>query len=176
MGNIIGLKRGTVKLVSHNKQWRDLFGKEKNRLLKVLPTKIIIDIQHAGSTAIPDTKAKPILDIAVGMKMAKDFKKVVKPLKKIGYRYVSEFSPKGRHLFIKGGSRVSSVHLHAIRYKGSHWFDLILFRDFLKDNKAWAKKYSQLKEKLYKQYKDDRPSYTSLKNSFIKNIIQRAKK
>jgi len=36
MGNIIGLKRGTVKLVSHNKQWRDLFGKEKNKSMEDL--------------------------------------------------------------------------------------------------------------------------------------------
>lgn len=58
----LGLKRGTVQLEPHDKQWEEVavqtIGKLKAKL-----GEDAIDIKHIGSTAIPAIKAKPIIDI-----------------------------------------------------------------------------------------------------------------
>lgn len=63
---MIGLKRGTVKLCNHEKEWELEAQRTISRLNKILGT-IAIDIQHVGSTSIPTIKAKPIIDIVVAV-------------------------------------------------------------------------------------------------------------
>lgn len=62
----LGLKRGTVQLEPHDKQW-DEIAIQTIKTLKSILGDDAIDIQHIGSTAIPAIKAKPIIDIAVGV-------------------------------------------------------------------------------------------------------------
>lgn len=69
----LGLKRGTVQLEPHDKQW-DEIAVQTIKTLKSILGDDVIDIQHIGSTAIPTIKAKPIIDIAVGVT---DFDKVM---------------------------------------------------------------------------------------------------
>ena len=65
---MLGLKKGTVKLESHKKDW------EKNAsdiitLLWSILNHAAVDIQHVGSTAIRKIHAKPIIDIVVGLRV-----------------------------------------------------------------------------------------------------------
>lgn len=69
----LGLKRGTVQLEPHDKQWEKVAVQTIEKLKSILG-KDAIDIQHIGSTAIPAIKAKPIIDIVVGVD---DFKRVM---------------------------------------------------------------------------------------------------
>ena len=62
----LGLKRGTVQLEPHDKQW-DEIAIQTIKTLKSILGDDAIDIQHIGSTAIPVIKAKPIIDIVVGV-------------------------------------------------------------------------------------------------------------
>ena len=70
---MLGLKRGTVKLVPHEEAW-EREAEETIRRLRSLLGDAAADLQHVGSTAIPGILAKPILDIAVG---AEDFSAVL---------------------------------------------------------------------------------------------------
>ena len=63
---MIGLKRGTVKLCEHEKEWETEAQHTISRLKAILGD-VIRDIQHVGSTSIPAIKAKPIIDIAVAV-------------------------------------------------------------------------------------------------------------
>lgn len=171
----IGLERGKVKLVSYKKEWVDFFKKEKKKILKVLPKDLIVDIQHIGSTSIRGIKAKPIIDIALGIRSVKDFNKIISPLKKADYRHIPEYSKRYRFLFVKGGQNFIKVHLHAEKYDGVNWKNNINFRDYLNKNKKIAKKYLKLKEGLSVEYSDDRKKYTALKKSFIQKVLQEIK-
>ena len=62
----LGLKRGTVQLEPHDKQWDEAAIQTIKKLKSILGDDAV-DIQHIGSTAIPAIKAKPIIDIAVGV-------------------------------------------------------------------------------------------------------------
>lgn len=69
----LGLKRGTVQLEPHDKQW-DEVAIQTIKILKSILGADAIDIQHIGSTAIPAIKVKPIIDIVIGVT---DFYKVM---------------------------------------------------------------------------------------------------
>ena len=77
---MIGLKRGTVKLVPHQKEWNE--NAEKIiKLLKQILGDTALDIQHVGSTSIDLIHAKPIIDIAVAVYDVNDILSYVEELK-----------------------------------------------------------------------------------------------
>lgn len=172
---MIGLKRGTVKLLPHNPKWADLFETEKKILLKALDG-LVVDIQHIGSTSIPGIPAKPIIDISIGIKSMRNSKSFIKIFEDLGYEYRPEFGgPNIQLLFVKGPEEKRTHYIHLMKYNGSIWKNDLAFRDFLRGNKARAKEYAKLKEELAKKFVDDRTSYTSSKGNFIHETIKMAK-
>ena len=83
---MIGLKRGTVKLCEHEKEWELEAQNTIARLKKILGN-VIKDIQHVGSTSILSIKAKPIIDIAVAVDDFDDILNFEKELRDNGFYY-----------------------------------------------------------------------------------------
>ena len=168
---MLGLKKGKVKLVSHNIKWKSTFNKERRLLEKSLGV-LTLGIEHIGSTAISGIYAKPIIDIDVGVKSTLDFKKFTSLLEKLGYRKVRNKNAPHVHLvFAKGNKTKGTTHyLHLIKYKGAIWNHDLGFRDYLRKNKKVRQQYSQLKKKLVKKYSGDRMAYTKNKKDFIERI------
>ena len=69
----LGLKSGTVQFEPHDKLW-DEIAVQTIKTLKSILCDDAIDIQHIGSTAVPTIKAKPIIDIVVGVA---DFERIM---------------------------------------------------------------------------------------------------
>ena len=61
-------------IVKYDKKWPEDFLKIKAELQKVLT--IPCQVQHVGSTSIPGMKAKPIIDIDVGLENWGNFENV----------------------------------------------------------------------------------------------------
>lgn len=172
---MIGLKEGTVRLLPHNIKWSQSFEKEKKILSKVL-NDLVIDIQHIGSTSIPGILAKPIIDIAIGIKSMKDSKKFIPLLESLEYEYVPKFGSLNLHTFFaKGPDKKRTHYVHLLKYNGKIWQNDLLFKDFLTKDKNRAKQYEKLKRDLAKNYADNRKKYTSSKNEFIVKILKLAK-
>ena len=68
---ILGLKGASVELVDHDPAWGTLAAQDIEELWNIfgLTAK---DIQHVGSIAIHGIKAKPIIDIAIGVQNFED--------------------------------------------------------------------------------------------------------
>ncbi len=171
---MIGLKRGTVKLLPHNRKWSEAFEKEKNFLIKEFDG-LILDIQHIGSTSIPGIVAKPILDILMAVHSLSDVSKMRNKLESMGYEYRENGSDDIQILFVKGPEEKRTHYLHITEPGGSQWQNSIGFRDYLKKNPKKAKQYSNLKIKLARQYSQDRAKYTASKESFIHETITASK-
>jgi len=131
---MLGLKRRKVKLSSHDSKWSE---KEKRILQKALG-KMIIDIQHVGSTAISGIPAKPIIDIAVAVPgISKgEVRKYIEPLKKLNYGYGGEDRPR-EHLFVKGSEEKRICYLHMVKFDSKTWGNYLLFRDYLRTQKSF---------------------------------------
>jgi GrpB-like predicted nucleotidyltransferase (UPF0157 family) len=170
----IGLQNEKVKLSGYNPVWQKLYKKEEKLLIPIVE-KYGLGIEHIGSTAIPGSKAKPIIDMVIGVKSLKDGEKLIKPLKKLGYECRHDAGIIKRYFFTKGNKTHTTYHLHIVKFNSNLWKNQLLFRDYLRKNKEAVKKYNELKEKLAEKYKDDRKKYVVGKGEFIKSIIKKAK-
>lgn len=134
-----GLKRGTVKLVSHQKEWRE-DAENIISLLKQLLGNTPIDIQHIGSTAIFSIRAKPIIDIAVAVHNLNDILPYIEVLKRYNIVFRGEMIA-GNILFVMGSDEIRTHHIHIVKWNGAEWNNygyLYLFKDKLRY--GWQKK------------------------------------
>lgn len=172
---MIGLKRGRVELQEYTDEWSSLY-KIEEETLKNLIKEYFIDIQHIGSTSVEELKAKPIIDIIIGVKNFNHIEKIVEKLQQGGYIYRPNASTKERILFVKGSEEERTHHIHIVQWMDEEWNNNILFRDYLRKYSKVAKEYSELKDRLAELFTEDRNSYTRGKNQFIQGVIERAKK
>ena len=170
---ILGLKKGEVKLVPHNQKWVALFLSEKKLLEKNLGS-LAQGIEHAGSTAIPGIRAKPIIDIWVGVCKVQNFKKAILGISESKYEQIrTTKSPHVHLVFAKGSKQKGTTHyLHLVKYKGKIWNDIVYFRDVLRKNRKLAVKYESLKLKLSKKYPLNRNMYILGKANFVKDVVK----
>lgn len=170
----MGLKKGSVRLEEYNDNWVNLYELEKQNLEKLLDN-IYLSIEHIGSTAIKGLKAKPIIDIAVGVKKLTDFERVKNHFKDYPYSY--KFGYDNDEVLIRRHQEDLTTHLiHLMEIESDRYKNTIIFRNYLNSHKNDLKKYQKLKENLAIKYADNRPMYTSSKNEFIQSILKKAKK
>ena len=167
----LGLKRGIVQLEPHDKQW-DEAAIQTIKIFKSILGDDAIDIQHIGSTAIPPIKAKPIIDIAVGVT---DFEKIMsynEQLQKEGIFYRGS-DVENQILYVMGDMEkdIWTHHFHFVIRYGTEWKNYIHFRDYLNDNENMALQYQRVKEELESKYADNRGLYTKGKKDIIDIIL-----
>ncbi len=170
----IGLKRGTVRLDSHRPEWDEVSAETIKTLRKMLG-EAAVDIQAAGSTAIPAIKAKPILDIVVGVE---DVQAVLEKVPELAAcQIVLRKNQWPRELLFACGALEDDFithHIHVVPYGSEEWRHYLDLRDYLNANKAAAKEYEELKERLFAQYAGDRSSYTKGKEEMIRRLLSEA--
>lgn len=171
-------------VISDYSEW---YEEEKDKILSVLSENGIARINHIGSTAIPNIKAKPIVDILLEIDDTCHIKKLVEALKEIDfgteilYRKEEPFELlMSKGMTVNGfGQRVFLLH---IRYLGD-WNELY-FRDYLLDNPDIAEEYSNLKIQILKDINDGRiermpngkpNGYSAAKYAFVDDISHKAK-
>jgi GrpB-like predicted nucleotidyltransferase (UPF0157 family) len=159
-------------------EWADLFHAEKAEIAKAVGPDIILRIEHIGSTAVPNLKAKPTIDIMVGIADGAGIDAVIGSLKGLGYHYIPKpENPPPHMMFVKGytirGFEGQAYHVH-IRY-GGDW-DELYFRDYLIRHPGIARQYADLKVRLAQQYRYDREGYTGRKTAFIRRITDLARR
>lgn len=173
MTDCVGLKRRIVKLVDYNPEWVGAFEAEKQNLLATLED-FLKDIEHVGSTSIPELKAKPIIDMLAVVDDLSVYQQLIKPLTKMGYEYMPEQVFEDRVFFPKGPRNNRTHHLNLVTKNSKQWTELRLFRDYLTKNKVARMKYQKLKVALAKKYPNDRLSYTKAKEQLIQKILEEA--
>ena len=169
------MKRGTVYLEPHQKEW-ETTAEETIRTLKGILGDIAADIQHIGSTSIRTIKAKPIIDIAVAVN---DFEAVLQKraeLEKADVIFRFDERPE-QLLFVMGDFEkdTRSHHIHVVLYGSEEWNNYINFRDYLNSNIKAAREYETTKLRLSEQYPDDRIAYTDGKQEVIDRLLVEAR-
>ncbi len=171
---MIGLQRKIVKLVPYSPEWPRLFAQEE-RLLRAAIGAYVVDIQHVGSTAIPGMEAKPIIDIAVGLRRLEDVEKCIEPLERLGYEYKGEEYP-GSFFFAKGDPSRRTHYLHMVEWDSEAWRSYVRFRDYLRQHKEVAEEYARLKRELARKSRGNRDLYTPGKAEFVQSVLRMAER
>ncbi len=177
---MIGLKRGTVALCDHQKEW-EIEAKNTIIRLKNILGPIIRDIQHVGSTAIRTIKAKPIIDIGIAVDSFEAVLEHEEQLKAAGFYYRPN-SDLGEQLLFASGSlydgtgELQTHFIHIVKTDSMDWINYINFRDYLNQNPDIAKQYEDLKVSLAKEAPIDngREKYLKGKHDFIVYTLRKA--
>lgn len=176
---MIGLRKGTVELYTHTTEWEKEAQTTITRLKDILGS-AAVDVQHVGSTSIKSICAKPIIDIAVGVKNFDIILEMKPILEKNGF-YYRESNINNQLLFACGnfyeGTGDMQTHfIHVVLYGKYEWQNYLLMRDYLNDNITAAKEYEALKLKLAEEcplYKG-REHYLAGKHGFITSLLRKA--
>jgi len=163
-----------VEMVDFDPSWHTQYEEEAAALLSVLRPVGGLRLEHFGSTAVPNIRAKPIIDILLMHPMAALWPELIDPITSLGYVYWAENPRKDRMFFVKGmppfGSR-RTHHLH-VRLPADAAAELSL-RDLLRADPALARQYELLKDRLAQSYRTDREAYTDGKTAFISQVLRR---
>jgi GrpB-like predicted nucleotidyltransferase (UPF0157 family) len=163
-----------VKLVPYNPEWKNMFEVDKQLIHHAFQGKVV-QIEHIGSTSVPEMWAKPIIDIAAAVVSFSILdKETIERLAAIGYEYVPKEEFPNRRFFRRGEWGAGTHHLHIYEHGSEEWENIIMFRDYLRKHKDAAEEYIKLKKQLARQH--DRQMYTVLKGPFIQAILNNARK
>lgn len=163
----------------HQAKWKIEFDQLKDVLLQVLEG-FEVDVQHVGSTAIPELFAKPILDIDIILNNKSLIKNIVGRLERIGYKSRGEQGIPGRFAFRQESERTPNIgknkkwqehHLYVCFLDNLALKNHLLFRDALLKDPKIVQEYSQLKISLTREIGMTRECYTKKKTDFIVSLL-----
>ena len=173
---IEALARERVDIVPYDPAWPAVYEQEEFFLRAHLPADLVLRIAHIGSTAVPGSSAKPIIDVQVEVKDLGRVRSEVVPVltahayeciwrPSIGERvpYYAWFIKRG-----EGGSRSHHIHMDEPDDASS---DRISYRDLLRADPEELKRYEALKRTLAHRYPNDRAAYTRGKAAYIAELL-----
>jgi putative glutamine amidotransferase len=154
--------------------WEGTFEVEAARIRAALPSDLLVQIDHVGSTAVPGLAAKPIIDISVALASMIPRTTYVEPLRKLGYRWVADPWDDTHEYFSLDVDGGRAFHAHACLAGGEFQRRHIAFRDWLRAHPDDAEAYGALKRELATRHPRDAAGYTEGKSAFIGAIEAKA--
>ncbi|WP_165554071.1 GrpB family protein [Kribbella capetownensis] len=172
-GSGLGLTRGEVSLEPSDPAWQAAYGQVALKLRAAL-SDLAIAVEHVGSTAVPGLPAKPILDIAVGLRPAADRDTVFEALQSLGFIHrgtVEEDEGLTMMFGWEDTPRHRIVNLHVVTHDTRRWREWLSFRDQLRADQQARDAYADLKADLARKFPNDRKSYIAGKDTFVQRIL-----
>jgi GrpB-like predicted nucleotidyltransferase (UPF0157 family) len=170
------LARERVDIVPYDPAWPAEYAREEAFLRAQLPADLVLRIAHIGSTAVPGSSAKPIIDVQVEVKDLQRVRSEVVPvLTTHGYECIwrpsiGERAPFYAWFIKRGQQGARSHHLHMVEPDDAS-SDRIRFRDLLRADKEELRRYETLKQALARQHPNDRAAYTRGKAAYIAELL-----
>lgn len=161
-----------VEVSPYQVRWVSTFEEEADRLRQTFGDEVV-DIHHIGSTSVPGLKAKPIVDILTIVKAIHRVDLYNDAMITLGYHPKGENGVIGRRYFEKGGDQ-RTHHLHVYQEGSPDIERHLAFRAYLCAHPADAKRYSDLKEELARQFPFDIESYIRGKEDLVLEIERKA--
>lgn len=163
-----GLLPGKVFLTEPSPQWAQLYAQEHDRIARRLGATVVA-MEHYGSTSIPGIKAKPVIDLLIGVRRLDDALDCVTAMEELGYDFARHADVPDHHVFGKGEARTHLAHF--VEHDGEAWRECLTFRDRLRADPAKARAYEALKLELAATYPEDRAAYTAGKSAFVAEVL-----
>jgi GrpB-like predicted nucleotidyltransferase (UPF0157 family) len=160
-----------VEVVAYDPHWPAIY--EAERALILSTTSDFVGFEHVGSTAVPNQRAKPIIDMMAAVVGLETIDGLLESLKTLEY-HGFETDMKNR-LFFRKEKDGQVFHLHIVERSTWHDRKERLMRDYLLANPETVKAYGELKDDLAVKYKDDSLAYTKAKTEFIQGVIDKAR-
>ena len=167
---MLGLKHDINCLVEYDPEWPAEFAREHKRIVEALGS-LAKGIEHYGSTAVPGMRAKPIIDVLVGVLPFEDWRACKLPMERLGYDYAANAGVPGHHIFGRGRDATERTHLvHIVKFMGEGWRENLALRDALRTDENLRTAYAAEKAQAAAAAPEGRAKYNELKAVFINKI------
>lgn len=153
-----------------------MFEAEVHRIAGALGN-IPIQYEHIGSTAVAGLRAKPIIDILIGVRSLVDADTCIQPMMALDYEYVKRYENRlpQRRFFRRRVDGATRFQVHMVEHGGPFWHEHLLFREALRNFDDLRDRYERLKTELAEQYRDQREAYADAKGEFVSEVLQIAR-
>ena len=163
-----------IELVDPDPSWPHQFEMEAAALRSLVGATHGVRVEHFGSTAVPNLRAKPVIDIMLIHPRAEKWPELIEPLRNLGYVYWAENPRKDQMFFVKGMPPFGQRRTHHVHVRVPEDAERELrFRQLLCEDRVLAREYERLKEQLAERYPTDRNAYTHGKTEFVSNALGR---
>jgi GrpB-like predicted nucleotidyltransferase (UPF0157 family) len=113
-------------------------------------------------------RAKPILDIIVGVDPLENWVMCRAPLEGLGYDYAENAGVPEHHIFGQGRDHTERTHLvHVVGYLGRSWRTGLALRDALRKDPELRARYVEEKERAVAAAPKGRARYNQIKAPFL---------
>ncbi|MGX1263811.1 GrpB-like predicted nucleotidyltransferase (UPF0157 family) [Rossellomorea marisflavi] len=164
----------TIEIKNPDPNWKNKGIRESKELLQILSACGVREVEHIGSTAIPDLPAKPIIDLMASIASFEQITGVVDNLSLYDWHYVPPELDKQhwRRFFVKVENDKRVAHLHLMQEGEERWGEQLKFRNKLRADAHLADQYAALKRRIAQEFNQDREKYTEAKTAFINKVLR----
>ena len=164
-----------VGILAHQAAWDAGFHAQADVLRQAFAS-LSPRIEHVGTTAIPGTAARPIIDVLVGLAQPAAVEALLDSLHMHGYRASEQPERSGveSRLLVRCQRGLPTHHVHVVEYLGSAWRQTLLFRDVLRLDARLAHEYEWLRRRFAGLHPANRIAYSRAKTTFIQSIVGQA--
>ena len=160
-----------LAVVPYDPAWPRLYAEEAARIHSAFGENVV-ELEHIGSTAVPDVAAKPVLDICVGLRSLELARPQLEAMERLGYEYIGEYGIPGRLFFRKGGVE-RTHHVHAVQWGSEQWHRHRAFRDYLCAHPDEARRYGEHKLRVAAEAASS-DDYWERKQPYVDALFARA--
>lgn len=137
--------RERVVVVDYDPRWPQLFAREAEKIQAALSDRAL-QVEHAGSTSVPDLAAKPVIDIVLVVVDSADEQSYRTLPEAAGYVLRIQEPEWFEHRMFKGSNL--DVNLHVFSAGCPEIGRMLMFRDWLRANAAHRDLYARTKASL----------------------------
>ena len=159
-----------ITLVEYDPHWPELFDREADRVRSALGHRIL-QLEHVGSTSVPELCAKPLIDMLLVVSDSSDEPAYVPPLEAAGYTLRIREPDWFEHRLFKGPA--TDINLHVFSAGASEIERMLRFRDWLRTNKVDRDAYARAKRELAQHVWRNVQDYADAKTSIVQEIMAR---
>jgi len=160
-----------VSLHPYSSEWPTTFADEARRIEHALAG-LHLDVHHTGSTSVPGLRAKPIIDITLGVPDSTHEAAYLPALAEAGYEFVLREPDWFEHRLCK--RLVPNVNLHVFTLGSPEIDRMLLFRDHLRLDAPDRQLYESTKAGLAERDWSTVQQYADAKSDVVAEILARA--
>jgi len=140
------------------------------------PARLVLGIEHIGSTSVSGLAAKPVVDMLVGLPSMPDVLAAPVRLVPHGWEFPDAINAEldDRRFGKLAPSGERTHHIHIVVFDSDEWRRLVAFRNALRASPDLARRYEELKRDLAAQFADEREKYTAAKTDFVAGVLRAA--
>lgn len=160
-----------ITIENADPDWSQRFEQEKAVIRSAIGEQIV-EIEHFGSTAVPELAAKLIVDILIGLKHYPLSRDGIHRLANIGYECLGEAGIPGRLYFRK--RQPLAFNLGAVEWNSKLWQDNLLLRDYLRLHSDARRYYEQQKRNIINSGCSQLLAYSEQKTRTVSELLKQA--